>query len=186
MYYRYKQRKPKPKIKYLHSTVSLLIGLIVGVIFFCFFSEEQKEQILKQEDLIKIEANLSSFKYSRGGKHSPVMYIIQVDTGNKYVLSNTHLDSFNMELFENNAQIGKPITLYVDTDASYLAHWNGEICEIWYQGNCYFSYEQYIANFVEYKEELPYLKWILSGASLILGVWAAFEFWKKETDFQSY
>lgn len=168
------------KIKYFRSIISLLAGLIVSIVFYFIYVDSQDKQILKHEELTKIEETVLSYKYSKGGRHKSPIYIIQVETGNKYVLGDGNVYDFNRETFEQNVRIGDTITLYVDSNASYLGYWEGEIYEIWHQGECYFSYEQYKEEFEEFQKEVVYMKWVLPGFFLFLGVLCAFEFWRKE------
>lgn len=180
MYNRKRRTHTRRKIKYFHSIVSMLAGLIVSVAVYFVYVNSQDKQMLNYEELTQIEETVLSYKYSKGGRHKSPIYIIQVETGNKYVLGDGNIYNFNREAFEQNVRIGDVITLYVDPNASYLGYWEGEIYEIWHQGECYLSYEQYKEEFEEFQNEVVYLKWALPGFFLFLGVLCAYEFWRKE------
>ncbi len=181
---RRRRRKYKERRK-IHTSIKVFVGcFLASIIWFCMLSSDEKKTMTPKNELILIEGKISSYKYYKSIKRrsSTEQYVITVENSPKtYVVLEICLDEFNREVFEQEVKIGDDIKIYMDKNMA-PTYRDGAIYEIWSGEKCYFSYEQFAKCFEDYIDGVGNMKIGVPLATFLLGVYGAFEIWRREKD----
>ena len=165
----------------------ILCGLWLGIYMFYKHTIIIEGEITPKEKLIKKEGVVTDWKYVNeiGTKYNKTehYFMIELDNQETYKIKTYALEEFDRKKFTKSCK-GSYVTIFLDERKGYREERETVIAEVWSEGICYLSYEDYVYQEYQCKEFNLKTRWPFAIVSpLILVYWPIYfivwEWWKK-------